>query len=94
MKASTNFEARRWFVSGRVQGVGFRWFVEEHAKRIGINGWVRNLADGRVEAYAAGTPEQLDELAARIHRGPALSDVRGVEQKRAEVQQLSSFLMK
>jgi acylphosphatase len=87
--------ARRWLVSGRVQGVGFRWFVEECARRIGItSGWVRNLDDGRVEAYAAGTPEQLDLLAARLHQGPPHSIVRGVEQMEAPMQQLDSFAMK
>lgn len=86
--------ARRWFVSGRVQGVGFRWFVEKQAREIGLGGWVRNLDDGRVEAYAVGTLEQLDQLAARLHQGPSLSEVRGVEQLEAEMQQLSSFLTK
>jgi len=59
-----------------------------------VAGWVRNLDDGRVEAYAIGTPEELDDLAARLHLGPPLSDVRGLEQIEAEMQQLSSFLTK
>lgn len=83
--------ARRWLVSGRVQGVGFRWFVEEQARAIGVTGWVRNLDDGRVEAYAVGTPGQLDQLAARLHQGPPHSTVRGLEQVESEMQQLSSF---
>jgi acylphosphatase len=74
-----------------VQGVGFRWFVQEQAAVIGVSGWVRNLDHGGVEAYAIGTSAQLDDLAARIHKGPAGSDVRGVEQREAEMQQLSSF---
>jgi acylphosphatase len=74
-----------------VQGVGFRWFVEETARGIGVTGWVRNLDDGRVEAYAVGTQEQLDQLTARLHQGPPLSVVRGLEQLEAEMQQLSSF---
>jgi acylphosphatase len=86
--------ARRWLVSGRVQGVGFRWFVEREALALGLTGWVRNLDDGRVEAYAVGTPEQLDHLAGRLHRGPSLAEVRGLEQLEAEMQQLSSFLTK
>jgi acylphosphatase len=86
--------ARRWLVTGRVQGVGFRAFVERTAREIGVTGWVRNLDDGRVEAYAVGAPEQLDELAARLHQGPRLSEVRGLEQIEAEMQQLSSFLTK
>ncbi len=83
--------ARRWLISGRVQGVGYRWFVEKHAQEIGLAGWVRNLDDGRVEAYAVGPEPHLDKLAARLHQGPPLSDVRGVEQLEAEMQQLNSF---
>ena len=86
--------ARRWLVSGHVQGVGFRWFVEKHANSLGLAGWARNLDDGRVEVYAIGTPEQLDRLTARLHQGPPLSVVRGLEQLEAEMQQLSSFLTK
>jgi len=83
--------ARRWFVSGRVQGVGFRWFVEKHAVQLGLRGWVRNEDDGRVQVYAAGKPDQLDRLAALLHQGPRFAEVRGVEEQEASVQQLSSF---
>jgi acylphosphatase len=65
--------------------------VEQHAQVIGVAGWVRNLDDGRVEAYAVGTAEQLDQLAARMHLGPPQSMVLGLEQLEAEMQQLSSF---
>jgi acylphosphatase len=68
--------------------------VERTAQTIGVTGWVRNLDDGRVEAYAIGTAEQLDELAAQLYQGPRLSEVRGLEQIEAEMQQLSSFLTK
>jgi acylphosphatase len=68
--------------------------VERTARDIGVTGWVRNLDDGRVEAYAVGTGAQLDELAGRLHQGPTLSDVRGLEQTEVEMQQLSSFLTK
>ena len=83
--------ARRWTIVGRVQGVGFRWFVAEAAQAIGVTGWVANNGDGNVEAYAVGTPEQLDDLAARLHQGPPSASVRRVEQQEAEMQQLSSF---
>jgi acylphosphatase len=83
--------ARRWYISGRVQGVGFRWFVEQHATRIGLRGWVRNEDDGRVHVYAVGNPEQLDKLAALLHQGPRMAMVRGVEEQEAAMQQLSSF---
>lgn len=83
--------AREWYVSGRVHGVGFRWFVQEHADELGLRGWVRNEDDGRVHVYAIGNAEHLDRLAALLHRGPRRAEVRGVEQREAAVQQLSSF---
>jgi len=78
-------------VSGRVQGVGFRWFVEKNAVAIGLRGWVRNEDDGRVQVYAIGTVTQLNQLTALLHQGPRMADVRGVEEREAPVQQLSSF---
>jgi len=65
--------------------------VAEEARSLGLTGWVRNLDDGRVEAYAVGTEAQLDQLAGRLHQGPPVSIVRGLEQIEAEMQQLSSF---
>jgi acylphosphatase len=78
-------------VSGRVQGVGFRWFVQKNASEIGVHGWVRNEDDGRVQVYAVGTADQLQELLALLYRGPRMAEVRGVEEQEAPVQQLSSF---
>ena len=57
-------------VMGVVQGVGFRWFVRERARRLGLSGWVRNLPDGTVEVAAAGDAEQLALLRAELQRGP------------------------
>jgi acylphosphatase len=56
-------------VAGRVQGVGFRWFVRKAAEGLGVSGWVRNLDDGRVEAWLEGERERVDELLARIRAG-------------------------
>jgi acylphosphatase len=83
--------ARVWFVSGHVQGVGYRWFVCSHAVELGLAGWVRNEDDGRVKVYAVGAREQLNKLAGWLHRGPPHATVRGVEEQEAVVQQLSSF---
>ncbi|HXJ39737.1 MAG TPA: acylphosphatase [Bryobacteraceae bacterium] len=91
MKRPPPTEARRWFVSGRVQGVGFRWFVQKNAAQLGVRGWTRNEDDGRVQVYGVGTPDQLDRLAGLIHQGPRLSDVRSVEQLEALVEKLDSF---
>jgi len=65
-------------VRGRVQGVGFRWFVHREAAEIGLRGWVRNTTDGQVEIVAAGTPEQLAELKIAIKKGSRGSRVDAV----------------
>ncbi len=83
--------ARRWFVRGRVQGVGYRYFAQKSAAGLGLAGYARNLDDGRVEVYAVGPEEKLSQLAGMLHKGPAWSDVRGVEEQEAVVERLSSF---
>lgn len=83
--------ARRYFVRGRVQGVGYRYFAQRAAVQLGVGGYVRNLDDGRVEVYAAGTPEQLSEFAGLLWTGPRFAGVRGVEEQEAAVQQYDSF---
>ncbi len=83
--------AKRWLVSGRVQGVGFRYYAQNKASALGLAGWARNLDDGRVEVYAVGSAAMLDDLAAALHLGPRMSDVRGVEQLEAEAESMSSF---
>jgi len=79
--ASTNnsIQARRYLVRGRVQGVGFRWFVEREAHILGIAGWVRNNHDGSVEVLAQGSRDQLSGLHSRLREGPRASRVDSVE---------------
>jgi acylphosphatase len=62
--------ARRFVISGRVQGVGFRWFTQETASREGVNGWVRNLPDGRVEALLEGEAEAITRCERVLRSGP------------------------
>ena len=83
--------ARRWLIGGRVQGVGFRFFVHDKATALGLAGWARNLDDGRVEVYAAGSRGQLDQLAAALHQGPRMADVRSVEEHEEAVRNVSAF---
>lgn len=83
--------ARRYYVQGRVQGVGFRYFVERVAGQLGIAGYTRNMEDGRVEVYAIGPPEKLSELAGHLWKGPRMSDVRGVEEREAPVESCHDF---
>jgi acylphosphatase len=73
-------QARRFVVRGRVQGVGFRWFVEREAHILGIAGWVRNNANGSVEILAQGTRDQLSSLRSRLREGPRAARVDGVEE--------------
>ena len=70
--------AKRYFVSGMVQGVGFRYFAQDAAEKLHVSGFVRNLRDGRVEAYVIATPEQHAEFRAMLQRGPRFSSVSEV----------------
>lgn len=90
-KKSDSLLARRYFVTGCVQGVGFRYFVERAASELRVAGYTRNLGDGRVEVYAIGTPEKLSELAGYLWKGPRMADVRGVEEAEAPLLELSDF---
>jgi acylphosphatase len=74
-----------YLVKGRVQGVGFRWFVQREAAEIGLRGWVRNTDEGHVEVVAAGAPEELAELKAALYKGSRGSRVDAVlEEELAE----------
>ena len=83
--------ARRFVVSGRVQGVGYRAFAQHAARRIGVTGWARNLADGNVEVHANGTKSQLDDFEARLRQGPRWGEVRSVSVAEAAVSDASGF---
>jgi acylphosphatase len=83
-----------FLIQGRVQGVGFRWYVQREATELELRGWVRNTEDGDVEVMAAGEPRDLDELRASLRRGPRGARVdRIVEHNLAESEagRLSSF---
>lgn len=83
--------AKLYRVRGRVQGVGFRYFVEQSAKELEIRGWVRNVDDGSVEVYALGTVGQHSDLAGLLWKGPRWAEVRGVEEAEAAVEDHFGF---
>ena len=70
---------KRWIIRGRVQGVGFRWFVTSEAERLEVGGFVRNLPDGSVEVVCRGSDDALESLERRLRRGPPAARVDAVE---------------
>ena len=90
-KRNDSLIARTYRVHGRVQGVGFRYFVKQNADALGVRGFVRNDDDGGVSVYALGNADAVSQLAAAIHQGPRFSEVRTVEEKEATIRNYGSF---
>jgi acylphosphatase len=86
-------QARLYRVKGRVQGVGFRFFVEAEARRLRLRGYVRNLYDGRVEVYAIGKETVLTQLRERLETGPPASCVEQVDERLATLQDYTEFVI-
>lgn len=84
MPASQGIRAKRFYVSGGVQGVGYRFFVRHTAERLGVAGYVKNLPDGRVEVYALAAADQLHLLVQELRRGPTHARVEDVVHEEAE----------
>ena len=78
-------QARRYFVSGTVQGVGYRYCAVRAAERLQASGYTRNLPDGRVEVYAIGTSDQLGKLRSALERGPWGASVSEVQEEPAAI---------
>ena len=79
--------AKRYYVSGTVQGVGFRYFALRTARGLALAGYTRNLSDGRVEIYAIGTDASLASLRAELQRGPRSAEVSGVVEEVADIEE-------
>ena len=80
-----NLSAKRFYVSGYVQGVGYRLFAQRVAGKIGVHGYVKNLRDGRVEVYAMGSDRQMHDLRGELKRGPSGGSVDDVSEDEAEI---------
>jgi len=78
--------ARRYVVTGRVQGVGYRNFVEHTAGKLSVDGYVRNRRDGSVEVFAMGTAEELEKLRNALERGPMMAQVSHVAEEPGDVE--------
>jgi acylphosphatase len=83
-------QSKRFLVGGMVQGVGYRYFAMRAARRLGLSGYAKNLADGRVEVYAYGEASKLAELRGELERGPQSASVSGVTEE--EVPPKAEFL--
>lgn len=79
------------FVTGRVQGVGYRFSTVDQAKELGINGWVRNLSDGRVEALFEGSKAAVEEMIKWCRKGPRAAVVKDVAVEYEEPEGLQGF---
>jgi len=82
---TTSLVARRFYVSGSVQGVGYRFFAQRAANALGVRGYVKNLRDGRVEVYAIGREEILRGLREQLRKGPRFASVDEVAEAEAEM---------
>ena len=80
-------QAFHLFISGKVQGVYYRASTAKKAQSLGVNGWVKNLTDGRVEVHAQGSKDALEKLLEWCKKGPMLAKVRGVECTVAHVEE-------
>ncbi len=89
LNATVTQISKHIMVRGRVQGVGYRAFVEDAALQVGVGGWVRNRRDGTVEAVVSGEPEQVDLLVAACRKGPFIARVTDLEQRAARADEVS-----
>lgn len=89
--ASDDQAGRRYAITGRVQGVGFRDFAQREARRLRLTGYARNLPDGTVLVFAVGTAQALSDFEAMLRRGPRFSEVRGFSTEEAAPQAFDDF---
>lgn len=84
----------RVLIAGRVQGVGYRFWTVNQAQKLGLNGWVRNLQDGRVEAVFEGDAQTVEQMIQACHSGPAAAIVQNVTVARGNVEGIEGFKLR
>ena len=84
-------KAKRLIISGRVQGVGYRAWMVETARTLGVSGWVRNRVDGSVEALVAGDMASVEELSRLCRRGPRMAEVSSIDEDMADPPEYPGF---
>jgi len=93
MRSGKQRIAKKYRISGRVQGVGFRYFAERAAGRLGLGGYVRNLADGTVEVYAIGDPSLLEVFKTQLAEGPRGARVTALDESDEAVNEQYGIFM-
>jgi len=93
MSESRKKTAKKFLISGRVQGVGYRFFAERWAQQLGLAGYVKNLWDGTVEVYAIGDVESLEAFKLRLAEGPRSGRVSGVSESDEAVDKRYHYFM-
>lgn len=88
---SADIVCLKLLISGRVQGVGYRYSTREQASALGLVGWVRNLPDGRVEAMVEGNRSQVEKMVQWFHSGPPMAQVEAVEREARSPQKFQTF---
>lgn len=94
MTSMAVLSARRFRISGRVQGVGYRAFAQRAARELEVTGWARNLADGSVEVHGNGSTARLDAFEGHLRQGPRWGEVRGVEVAEVEPTATTDFTIR
>lgn len=87
----SDFEAREFVVTGRVQGVSYRRFVRDEALSLGLTGWARNEFNGSVTVHAEGVRDAIDKLHLALLKGPSLSKVESVEEQQCDGESCQGF---
>lgn len=88
---TTEVVQKHVFISGRVQGVGFRYFIQQNAADLNLKGWAKNLADGRVEVVISGNSDRIEQMINKLKEGPSFARVHDLEVNSESTDDFSGF---